>query len=229
MHLDVEMLREKGGLLLVDKPVTWTSFDVVNKLRYALKIKKIGHAGTLDPLATGLLLIGVGKGTKMLTELQGLNKTYSGIIELGKTTPSYDLETAFDAENDMAGLQEELITSKVAELTGVIEQVPPSHSAIKVNGTRAYKLARKNEEVIIKKRSVTIHQFDVTYNLPEIQFDIECSKGTYIRSIAHDLGRLVGVGGYLKLLRRTSVGKYYIKDAWSLDALLTEIEDVASN
>ncbi|MFT5640615.1 MAG: tRNA pseudouridine55 synthase [Cyclobacteriaceae bacterium] len=229
MQLDLNELKEKGGLLLVDKPVTWTSFDVVNKLRYALKIKKIGHAGTLDPLATGLLLIGVGKGTKLLNDLQGLDKSYTGIIELGKTTASYDMERPFEVENDTTDVTEEIVSEQIDKLTGVIEQIPPSHSAVKVNGTRAYKLARQNEEVIIKKRTVSIHQFDYQLKLPEVIFDIRCSKGTYIRSIANDLGQLVGVGGYLKLLRRTSVGDYHIKNAWQLDALIDEIQGDGDN
>jgi tRNA pseudouridine55 synthase len=229
MQLDLDELKEKGGLLLVDKPVAWTSFDVVNKLRYALKIKKIGHAGTLDPLATGLLLIGVGKGTKLLNDLQGLDKSYTGIIELGKTTASYDMERPFEVENDTTDVTEGKVSEQIDKLTGVIEQIPPSHSAVKVNGTRAYKLARQNEEVIIKKRTVSIHQFDYQLKLPEVIFDIRCSKGTYIRSIANDLGQLVGVGGYLKLLRRTSVGDYHINNAWQLDALIDEIQGDGDN
>jgi tRNA pseudouridine55 synthase len=214
---------EEGRLLLINKPVDWTSFDVVKKLRYVLKVKKIGHAGTLDPLATGLLIIGTGKFTKKLNELQGLDKTYEGIIEIGKTTPSYDLETEFDSENDWSEVTEEMMQAAKTKLSGPIEQIPPAHSAIKVGGERAYKKARKNKEVKLEPRSVTIHRFyiDVT-GLPEVKFSVECSKGTYIRSLAHDFGAELGVGGYLKKLVRTSVGDYQLSDAVDLDEFIRQ-------
>lgn len=214
---------EEGRLLLINKPVDWTSFDVVKKLRYVLKVKKIGHAGTLDPLATGLLIIGTGKFTKKLNELQGLDKTYEGIIEIGKTTPSYDLETEFDSENNWAGVTDIMLEAARTKLCGPISQIPPAHSAIKVGGERAYKKARKNKEVKLEPRSVTIHRFDIdATGLPEVKFSVECSKGTYIRSLAHDFGAELGVGGYLKKLVRTSVGDYQLSDAVDLDEFIRQ-------
>lgn len=215
---------QEGKLLLINKPVGWTSFDVVKKLRYALQVKKIGHAGTLDPLATGLLLIGVGKFTKKLNELQGLDKSYSGIIEIGKTTPSYDLETEFDSEKDYGHITMEDISNVQTSLTGAISQVPPAHSAIKVNGERAYKKARKNQEVKLQPREVVISDFEVEAQLPELHFSLSCTKGTYIRSLAHDFGKALGVGGYLKKLVRTRVGDYLLEDAYELDAFLEEVK-----
>ncbi|WP_420318410.1 tRNA pseudouridine(55) synthase TruB [Ekhidna sp.] len=214
---------EEGRLLLINKPVDWSSFDVVKKLRYALKVKKIGHAGTLDPLATGLLIIGTGKFTKKLNELQGLDKTYEGIIELGKTTPSYDLETEFDSEKDWTSVNQEMLEGARKKLTGPIEQIPPAHSAIKVGGERAYKKARKNKEVKLEPRSLIIHEFEIDgSNLPEVKFKVSCSKGTYIRSLAHDFGQLVGVGAYLKKLVRTAVGDYQLSDAMDLNEFVSQ-------
>lgn len=207
--------------LLVNKPANWSSFDVVKKLKYALRPKKIGHAGTLDPLATGLLVLGVNKFTKRLQEVQGESKTYTGIIEIGKTTPSYDLETAFDTESNWSQITIEDLKSAAAELTGVINQIPPAHSAVKVNGVRSYKLARQNEEVVLKERTVIIERFElVNISLPEIHFTIDCSKGTYIRSIAHDFGKLLGVGAYLKQLTRTRIGDFHLSDALELEDLV---------
>ncbi len=215
---------QEGQLLLIDKPYKWTSFDVVKKLRYALKVKKIGHAGTLDPLATGLLLIGTGKWTKKLEQLQGLDKSYEGVIEIGKTTPSYDLETPFDSETAIKDISEDDLEAARLKLYGPIEQVPPAHSAVKIDGERAYKKARRNEVVKMKVRSVQIHRFDIKPDLPEVAFTIECSKGTYIRSMAHDFGQALGVGGYLKSLRRTSVGPHHIDQAKTLEDFLIELQ-----
>lgn len=215
---------QQGQLLLIDKPYQWTSFDVVKKLRYALKVKKIGHAGTLDPLATGLLLIGTGKWTKKLEQLQGLDKSYEGIIEIGKSTPSYDLETPFDSETPITEVKEADLEAARKQLTGVIEQTPPAHSAVKIDGERAYKKARRNEAVKMKVRSVHIHRFDIQVDLPEVHFQIDCSKGTYIRSIAHDFGKLLGVGGYLKSLKRTSIGEHHIDQAKTLDDFLKDLQ-----
>ena len=213
----------EGKLLLINKPVDWTSFDVVKKLRYTLKVKKIGHAGTLDPLATGLLIIGTGKFTKKLNELQGLDKTYEGIIEIGKTTPSYDLETEFDSEADWSGVSKGQLEAAREKLTGNIQQIPPAHSAIKVGGERAYKKARKNKEVKLEPRSLTIHDFQIDYtNLPEVKFKVSCSKGTYIRSLAHDFGQMIGVGAYLKKLVRTSIGEYQLSNAVDLDEFVRQ-------
>lgn len=203
---------------------------MVKKLRYALKVKKIGHAGTLDPLATGLLLIGTGKATKQLQELQGLDKSYDGIIEIGKTTPSYDLETTFDSSTSWDHITKEDIPATLEKFKGLIEQYPPAHSAVKINGERAYKKARRNEEVALKVRQVQIHKFElVKIDLPEIHFEVRCSKGTYIRSLAHDFGQALGVGAYLKSLRRTSIGDYHIDQAWNLDSFLKTLKKDEGN
>ena len=218
------IIPEEGRLLLVNKPKSWTSFDVVNKLRYLLKIKKIGHAGTLDPLARGLLLIGIGKYTKKLEGLQMLDKTYEGIIEIGKTTPSFDLETSFDSFSDYRHITPEAIAAVVEALTGELDQMPPIYSAIKVNGQRAYKSARKNEIIELKSRKIKVYKFEITQvHLPEIHFRVVCSKGTYIRSLAKDLGEQLGVGGYLKELVRTQVGNYKLENALQLEQLVDQI------
>jgi tRNA pseudouridine55 synthase len=209
--------------LLVNKPVNWSSFDVVKKLKYGLKPKKIGHAGTLDPLATGLLVLGVNKYTKRLEEVQSLSKTYSGIIEIGKTTPSFDLETEFNSESDYHHISQHSIAAAVAKLTGEIKQLPPAHSAVKVNGVRAYKMARQNEHVVLKERTVNILRFDIVkVDLPEIHFEVDCSKGTYIRSLANDFGKLLGTGAYLKKLIRTRIGDFKLEDAHELDDLIPQ-------
>ncbi|MFT6865363.1 MAG: tRNA pseudouridine55 synthase [Cyclobacteriaceae bacterium] len=221
---------QEGVLLLVDKPREWTSFDVVNKLRYTIKIKKIGHAGTLDPLATGLLIIGTGKFTKKLNELQGLDKEYEGIFEIGKTTPSFDLETPYDTENDISAITSDQIIEAAKTLSGFQNQVPPQYSAIRINGERAYKHARNNEEVKIDPRPVIIHEFEIKkIEGADIHFRIKCSKGTYIRSIARDLGERLGVGAYLKELKRTVVGSFHLKDAKQLDQLINEIQESANH
>ncbi|MEP0368145.1 MAG: tRNA pseudouridine(55) synthase TruB [Cyclobacteriaceae bacterium] len=221
---------QEGKLLLIDKPREWTSFDAVNKLRYVLKIKKIGHAGTLDPLATGLLIIGTGKFTKKLNELQGLDKEYEGVFEIGKTTPSYDLETAFDSENDTSQVSEQDVLEASKKLTGFQNQMPPVYSAIRVKGKRAYKSARKNEEVKLDPRPVTVHEFEIKkIEDTEVHFRISCSKGTYIRSIAHDLGEILGVGAYLKTLRRTAVGEYRIEEAVALEDFVNQVNQDANH
>ncbi len=219
----MENTYEEGRLLLINKPVDWTSFDVVKKLRYTLKVKKIGHAGTLDPLATGLLIIGTGKFTKKLNELQGLDKTYEGVIEIGKTTPSYDLETEFDSETQWNHITDKELEEARSQFLGEISQVPPAHSAVKVDGERAYKKARKNKAVKLEPRILTIRAFEIDYaHLPEVKFKVACSKGTYIRSLAHDFGQKLGVGGYLKKLVRTSVGDYQLSDAVDLDDFIRQ-------
>ncbi|MEQ6119538.1 tRNA pseudouridine(55) synthase TruB [Reichenbachiella sp. MALMAid0571] len=218
---------EKGEVLLVDKPQTWTSFDIVKKLRYALKVKKIGHAGTLDPLATGLLIVCTGKFTKRINEFQGMDKTYEGIIEVGKTTPSYDLETEFDSEADYTNISESALLQAAKLQTGSFDQIPPVFSAIKVDGKRAYKSARKNEELVMKSRPVQIDEFELTkIDLPEVHFRIVCSKGTYIRSIAHDFGKELGCGAYLKYLRRTAIGDFRVNDAYDMQQLIAQAEKI---
>ncbi len=226
---DIDFL--KGTCLLVDKPKGWTSFDVVNKIRYRLKHKlgvkkiKVGHAGTLDPMATGLLIICTGKFTKKLTDYQGLTKEYTGSLRIGATTPSYDAETEIDATFPIEGITPEAIEVAKKQFEGEIEQIPPMFSAIKVNGQPLYKRARKGEKIAIKPRKVTIFNFDIKHiNLPNIDFHVKCSKGTYIRSLAHDLGKALDNGAYLTALRRTAVGDFRIEDAWDLEELIKKLD-----
>lgn len=215
----------EGQFILIDKPSEWSSFDVVKKIRNRLKVK-VGHAGTLDPLATGLLILATGKFTKRIEEVQGMDKSYEGIIELGKTTPSFDLETEFDSEQSTDTLTERDVLSVIEKsFKGRIEQYPPKHSAVKVGGVRAYKKARRQENVEVRPRQVTINDFKIKkFQNPEIHFQIACSKGTYIRSIANDLGKELGVGGYLKELRRISIGQFLVDDAWDLNDFLAKYE-----
>lgn len=211
---------EKDRVLLVNKPYQWTSFDVVNKLRRLTGIKKIGHAGTLDPLATGLLIICTGVLTREIAQFQDLEKEYTGIFTIGKTTASYDLETAVEDFADASKVAEAEILAAAAKFTGAINQVPPPHSAIKVGGKRAYELARKGKEVKLEPRPVTISTFEITaYQNPEVYFRIVCSKGTYIRSLARDFGESLGVGAYLSQLCRTRIGSYQLKDAATIEQL----------
>lgn len=210
-------------VLLINKPLRWTSFDVVRKLRGILKIKKIGHAGTLDPLATGLLILCTGKMTKQIDTFQAQEKEYTGKMVLGQTTPSYDLETEPTAQQDISGVTEQMIAEAATRFTGLISQIPPLHSAIKVDGKRAYKLARAGSDTKLKAREVNISTFEITdVNLPEISFRVVCSKGTYIRSLAHDMGQALGVGAYLSELCRTRIGDFLLKDAQSLEELVNE-------
>lgn len=209
---------DKGRVLLVNKPLRWTSFDVVNKLRFRLKTKKIGHAGTLDPLATGLLIICVGKMTKRIEEFMGLEKEYTGTFVLGKMTPSFDLETEVNEERDISGLTEETIRLAVKPFIGKIDQLPPLHSAIKVGGKRAYEFARKGTNIQLNPREIEISEFEITgINLPEVSFRIVCSKGTYIRSVALDFGIALGVGAYLSSLCRTRIGNLKLTDALDVE------------
>jgi tRNA pseudouridine55 synthase len=207
-------------LLLINKPLRWTSFDVVNKLRYLLKIKKIGHAGTLDPLATGLLIICTGAMTKKIDAFMGLEKEYTGTLILGQTTPSHDLETALSERVEVSHLTPESIRQAALQLTGVIQQIPPSHSAIKIGGKRAYKLARKGKEPSLQPREVEVKEFTISsITLPEVHFKIVCSKGTYIRSLVRDLGQALGVGAHLSQLCRTRIGNFHLTDAVSPDQI----------
>lgn len=218
-----------GQVLLLDKPLTWTSFDVVKKIRNSIKIKKVGHAGTLDPLATGLLIVCTGKKTKTIDSIQAQFKEYTGIIEIGKTTPSYDLETEYENEMDVNHLSDVDIQNAVKPFLGEISQVPPMHSAIKVDGKRVYELARQGKSIELKSREVTIHEFEIIkIELPEVHFKIQCSKGTYIRSLANDFGKELGVGGHLKALRRTKIGDFSVDDAYSVEELIEQIKSVSS-
>lgn len=213
-----------GATLLVNKPKGWTSFDVVNKIRYNLKKKlnvkdiKVGHAGTLDPMATGLLIICTGKATKNLADYQGLDKEYTGTIRLGATTPSYDAETEVNATFPTDHITPTLLEEARQQFLGDIEQIPPMYSAIKVGGQPLYKKARKGETLEIKARPVHLFAFDLTrIELPEVDFRVHCSKGTYIRSLAYDLGKAVESGGYLTALCRTRVGTFELQAAWEVE------------
>ncbi len=198
----------------------WTSFDVVRKLRNKLKIKKIGHAGTLDPLATGLLILCTGKMTKRIDEYQAQEKEYTGRFVLGSTTPSYDLETEVSEGKDISHITEEKILAATKKFIGTIDQVPPMHSAIKVDGKRAYELARKGGTAELKSRQITISAFDITaIELPSVSFRVVCSKGTYIRSLAHDFGETLGVGAYLAELCRTRIGEFHLEDALQIEEI----------
>ncbi len=211
---------EKGAVLLMNKPYKWTTFDVVNYIRKIAKVK-VGHAGTLDPLATGLLILCTGKMTKKIDEYQAQEKEYIGIICLGATTPSFDLETEIDAVFPVEHISKEAIVEAINGLTGTILQIPPAHSAQRVNGERAYHKARRGEKVEVKSREVTISEFEITSvelneTTVEAHFRIVCSKGTYIRSLARDLGVALNNGGYLKELTRTRIGNFLLSDAKSV-------------
>ena len=209
----------EGQILLIDKPLTWSSFQAVNKLKYILKRKydlpkkfKIGHAGTLDPLATGLLIVCTGKFTKRITEIQSQAKEYTGTFTVGATTPSYDLETEVVAIFQTEHITAELIQETVKHFLGEIDQKPPAFSAIKKDGKRLYEHARAGEEVEIASRKTTIHEFEITkFELPDIEFRVVCSKGTYIRSLAFDFGKALNSGAYLSVLRRTKIGDYSVE------------------
>ncbi|MBU6121015.1 tRNA pseudouridine(55) synthase TruB [Hymenobacter siberiensis] len=211
---------ETGEVLLLDKPLTWTSFDVVRKVKNTLRIRKIGHAGTLDPLATGLLILCTGKKTKEIDLIQAQEKEYTGTFRLGETTPSFDLETAVDMARPYAHLIDEEIMAATAQFMGLIQQTPPIFSAVKIDGKRAYELARTGQEAEIKAKSVEIKTFELTrIALPEVDFRVVCSKGTYVRSLARDLGVALGCGAHLTRLVRTRIGEYRVEDAFTLEAI----------
>lgn len=219
----------EGQLLLVNKPYNWTSFDVVGKIRNAFKpLKlKVGHAGTLDPLASGLLIICTGKMTKQIDTFQAQEKEYTGTMVLGETTPSYDMETDADAKFDISDITEDQIRAACAQFIGDIQQYPPAHSAIKIDGERLYEKARRGEDVALRLRSVTITNFEITgITLPEINFRVVCSKGTYIRSLVHDFGKALNNGAYLSKLRRTRSGDYKVEDAWEVMELVGVIREL---
>ena len=212
--------QSSGRVLLVNKPLEWTSFDVVNKLRYKLKTKKIGHAGTLDPLATGLLILCTGKMTKRIDEYQAQEKEYTGTFTLGQTTPSYDLETEPTPASDIRHLSDDMIIKAAQGFLGMIKQVPPVHSAIRVGGKRAYEYARAGQPLQLKEREVEIKEFEITnIEKPLVHFRVVCSKGTYIRSLAHDFGKALGVGAYLSSLCRTRIGEFKLEDALTVDQI----------
>jgi tRNA pseudouridine55 synthase len=226
----------EGEVLLIDKPLEWTSFDVVNLIRsflrkvYNLKKLKVGHAGTLDPLATGLLIICTGKMTKRIDEYQGMDKVYVGQLKLGATTPSFDKETEEDSHFNIDTITVADLNKATEKFLGEIDQVPPIYSAIKIDGKRAYEHARKQEKKEIKSRKVVVHDFKLlNIDLPLVDFYVTSSKGTYIRSLVRDLGEELNNGAYLTALRRTQIGEFNVKDAWSLDdfkdAVLKEVNN----
>lgn len=205
---------QQGKVLLIDKPLYWTSFDVIKKIRHLIRIKKVGHAGTLDPLATGLLIVCTGKFTKRINEYMAKEKEYTGTFTLGATTATYDAESQPVPNGSYENINIEKLEKIAETFTGNIMQVPPAHSAIKKNGKRAYTLARQGEEVQLEPRSIIIHSFLITqYEPPIVHFKVTCSTGTYIRSLANDFGKALGCGAYLSSLRRTRIGEFNLNDA----------------
>lgn len=215
-----------GEVFLINKPLEWTSFDVVKKLRNALRIKKVGHAGTLDPLATGLLIVCAGKMTKQIETFMGKEKEYTGTFVLGATTESFDLEKPVIPVADPSNLTLAQVEEAVSKLTGDIFQVPPMHSAIKVDGKRVYESARAGKQVKMETRPVQVREFEITrFEGNEVDFKISCSKGTYIRSLARDLGDLLGVGAYLKALCRTRIGEFRLEEAKDIMTWVEEVKN----
>lgn len=225
---------QSGQVLLIDKPLNWTSFQVVNKLRWKIRktfnIKKIkvGHAGTLDPLATGLLVICTGKMTKQINTFQGQVKEYTGTIVLGSTTPSFDLETGIDNTFPTNHITDQFIHETTKQFIGKIEQFPPVFSAIKKDGKRLYKFARAGEDVEIKSRTITINEFEITkIEGNNVHFRVVCSKGTYIRSLANDFGKAMNSGSHLSALRRTKIGDFNVDNALSIDDFISRLDNLS--
>jgi tRNA pseudouridine55 synthase len=216
---DVQQAYLEGKVILIDKPLHWTSFDVVRKLRNLLQIKKIGHAGTLDPLATGLLIVCTGKFTKKINEYMAQEKKYTGHITLGAVTPTYDLESEPQDFKDYTAIDNSKLAAAALAFTGDIQQYPPVYSAIKKDGVALYELARRGEDVDLKARPVHIQSFSMTAaNLPVVEFEVVCSTGTYIRSLANDVGKLLGCGAHLSSLRRTAIGNFSTADAVTMES-----------
>ena len=217
---------EEGKVLLINKPLRWTSFDAVRKIRNLIRIKKVGHAGTLDPLATGLLIICTGRFTKKINEYMSQEKEYTGTFTLGATTPTYDLESEPDNFKPTGSVTEELLKSTTTQFTGEIMQVPPAHSAIKVGGKRVYELARQGKEVKLEPRKITIKEFEITkVEMPVVHFKVVCSTGTYIRSLANDFGAVLGCGAYLSSLCRTRIGSFLLDDAMSIEGFEASVKN----
>lgn len=217
----------EGQAILIDKPVHWTSFDVVRKIRNITRIVKVGHAGTLDPLATGLLIVCTGKYTKKINEYMGMEKEYTGSFTLGSTTPTYDLESEPVNFCNTDHLSESQIKAATQGFTGLIMQVPPIHSAIKQEGKPVYLAARKGLDVVLEPRPVTIHAFEIEkIEMPLVYFRVVCSTGTYIRSLAHDFGKALGVGAYMSSLRRTRIGHFQVSDAETMESFESKIEQL---
>ena len=217
---------EEGQVLLIDKPLHWTSFDAVRKIRNAIRIKKVGHAGTLDPLATGLLIVCTGKYTKKINEYMAAEKEYTGSFTLGATTPTYDLESNATNFKDCNNITQEQINAATKIFTGEIQQVPPIYSAIKKDGVALYELARRGVEIELKPRTITIKTFEIiAVEMPVVKFKVICSTGTYIRSLAHDFGAALGCGAYLSALRRTRIGEYSVDGGMSLETFLEGLSE----
>jgi tRNA pseudouridine55 synthase len=217
---------EEGQILLIDKPLQWTSFDVIRRIRHLISVKKVGHAGTLDPLATGLLIICTGKFTKRINEYMSREKEYTGTFTLGATTPTYDLESKPENFRSLEKISEETIKSTTHNFLGEIMQVPPAHSAIKVEGRRVYELARKGKEVKLEPRRVFIKEFEITaIELPFVHFRVVCSRGTYIRSLANDFGEALACGAHLSNLCRTRIGEFKVEDALSINGFENSLKD----
>lgn len=216
---------EEGEVLLIDKPFRWTSFDVIGKIRNLIRIRKVGHAGTLDPLATGLLIVCTGRFTKRINEFMAQEKEYTGTFTLGATTPTYDLESEPVNFKPVDAIREEQIQAATTPFTGEIQQIPPAHSAIKVDGKRVYEMARQGIEVKLQPRTVTIKEFEITaIEMPVVHFRVVCSTGTYIRSLAFDFGNELGCGAYLSSLCRTRIGEFSLKDAMTMDEFAKKTE-----
>ena len=219
-----------GAVFVVDKPLHWTSFDVVNKVRICLRKGygkiKVGHAGTLDPLASGVVIVCVGKETKKIEEYMGQEKEYVAEITFGHTTPSYDLETSFDKEFPYEQVDRACLERAVQQFIGEIEQFPPSYSAVRVDGVRAYEMARRGDEVEMKSRKVMVREIEILKaEFPIVELRIVCSKGTYIRSLAHDLGKVCGSGSHLSALRRTRVGDFRVEDGFKMDEIIGVLQE----
>ncbi len=221
---------EEGKIILIDKPLHWTSFDVVRKIRNCIRIKKVGHAGTLDPLASGLLIVCTGKYTKKINSLMAAEKEYTGEFTLGAVTPTYDLESAPEQHSTIDHIRLEEIQQSAQTFTGNIMQFPPIYSAIKKAGVPLYELARRGEDIELQARPVNISVFKITdWNPPHVKFRVVCSTGTYIRSLANDLGKSLGCGAYLSSLRRTKVGDYTVNDAQSMEEFVLSLSEDAQN
>jgi tRNA pseudouridine55 synthase len=221
---EVRKTYEDGKVLLIDKPLHWTSFDAVRKIRNSLKIKKVGHAGTLDPLATGLLIICTGKFTKKINEYMAQAKEYTGTFTLGATTPTYDSESNPENFKDCSNITAIQIEEATKQFIGEIQQFPPIYSAIKKDGEALYELARRGEAVDLKARTITIYEFEITkIEMPIVSFKVLCGTGTYIRSLAHDIGAALGCGAYLSALRRTKIGDFNVVEAFTMEGILKEL------
>lgn len=218
---------EEGTVLLIDKPFRWTSFDVIGKVRKLIRIRKVGHAGTLDPLATGLLIVCTGRFTKRINEFMAQEKEYTGTFTLGATTPTYDLESGPENFKPTAAISQDQVKAATIPFTGEIQQIPPAHSAIKVDGKRVYEMARQGIEVKLQPRTVTIKEFEITaVEMPVVHFRVVCSTGTYIRSLAFDFGNELGCGAYLSSLCRTRIGEFLLKEAMTMEEFAKKTEGI---